>query len=62
MAFYRICLGDIMNQVPEVQAVLSALTDYISELVSSVVLASVPILGVLYGFSFFLWWIRRKKK
>ena len=51
-----------MNQAPEVQAVLSALTDYISDLVSFVVLASLPILGVLYGFSFFLWWIRRKKK
>lgn len=51
-----------MNQAPEVQAVLSALTDYISELVSSVVLASLPILGVLYGFSFFLWWRRRNKK
>lgn len=51
-----------MNQAPEVQAVLSALTDYISGWVSAVVLAALPILGILYGFSFFLWWRRRKKK
>lgn len=51
-----------MNQAPEVQAVLSALTDYIRGLVGAVVLAALPILGILYGFSLFLWWRRRKKK
>lgn len=51
-----------MNQAPEVQAVLSALTDYIRGWVSSVVLAALPILGILYGSAFFIWWRRRKKK
>lgn len=51
-----------MNQAPEVQAVLSALTDYIRGWVGSVVLAALPILGILYGSSLFLLWIRRKKK
>lgn len=50
-----------MNQAPEVQAVLSALTDYISRLVSSFVLAALPFLGILYGSAFFIWWKNHKK-
>lgn len=50
-----------MNQAPEVQAVLSALTDYISHMLSFVVLAALPILGVLYGSAFFIWWKNHKK-
>lgn len=59
MPFFK---GDFMNQVPEVQAVLSALTDYIRGWVAAVVLAALPILGILYGSAFFLWWRRRNKK
>lgn len=61
MAFYRIFLGDIMNQSPEVTAVLNSITEYLNGLSLKMVLASLPFLGILYGSAFFRWWKNHKK-
>lgn len=56
MAFYRISLNDIMNQAPEVTAVLNSITEYLKGWSLKMVLVSLPFLGVLYGSVFFIWW------
>lgn len=61
MAFYRICLGDIMNQSLEVTAVLNSITEYLKGWSLKMVLAALPFLGTLYGAAFFLWWKNHKK-
>ena len=61
MAIYRVCLGDIMNQAPEVTAVLNSITEYLKGFSLNLVLAALPFLGVLYGSAFFIWWKNHKK-
>lgn len=61
MAFYKISLSDIMNQAPEVTAVLNSIIEYLKGWSLKMVLAVFPFLCILYGSAFFIWWKNHKK-